>query len=687
MSSRIDMSQFEGQFNQYSTKMPDSDFERLAFLNSRIDDIEGVTDLRKEDVEQLENSQAVINAKLGELRRQIEMLLNERRPIDDAIAHVSKVIRHDATNKEALERERLRLLAEIEAREKFFAQREAVFSDTANKPWAVGVNGKKALPHQLDGAHRLISAERALLGDKPGLGKTLEAIMVIDMLRSQGKGRKVLIFTPKPVVEDFKRAFEKWTDPTFVHVLNQTLKGIKTELLSVIEHMPDAIVITNYEVWRKDRAILQKLIDCKFDTVITDEGHVLKDWKSKTTQDIRELVYAENRCANCGHGNFVTRYYEKVCAACEYIQQKDGEFCSVKNYYILTGTPLLNKPEDLFPHLNMMDRNAFPDPKSFLNDYCTKVWDEKTQKYIWTFGHGGSERLLSKLGMRYVARTRESAGVVMPPQEVKHHWLELDPEKYPKQAKFVTELRDRARLVFTDEAQLTQQAVLAWYTRMRQAASWPDAIKVKGCPHDPHCVNEWGEPSVANCNDVRVVFPPEGTPPVGESIMMDKAEEIVNEAVEDGDRIVVFSMFRGVISELEKRCIAKGLRVGVITGDVPQSMRQVYIDDFNTNHTKVGEHQYDVLICQYQTASVGLNLNGAQQLLAIEREWNPGKEEQAFDRIRRLDSEYETIVHVLHCAGTATELIDSIQDQKLAMLEDHEANVDLQEAMRKFLEG
>jgi SNF2 family DNA or RNA helicase len=71
----------------------------------------------------------------------------------------------------------------------------------------------------------------------------------------------------------------------------------------------------------------------------------------------------------------------------------------------------------------------------------------------------------------------------------------------------------------------------------------------------------------------------------------------------------------------------------------------------------------------------------------IEREWNPGKEEQTMDRIRRLDSTYDSIVHVLHCAGTATDLIDAIQDQKLAMIEGFQADVDLLEAMRKFLEG
>lgn len=699
MSERIDMSAFEAQFerelaeweyySRFSDKMSNDEFERLAFLNDHISDLAGVIEHLKEENYALEFSGLEITELISRVRYLIDALrvleknlLNRRRPFDEAVAQNDKAIRQDRRTKEELERERARLLQEIAARERLAAQKEAIFRSIENKPWRVGVNGKKALPHQLDGAHRLVSAERAILGDKPGLGKTLQAIMTIDMLRTQGKGSKVLIFTPKPVLRDFEVAFKTWTDPTTVFVLNQTIKGVKADILEMVKHFPEIILITNYEVWRKDRTILDKLIECGFDTVFLDEAHVLKDAKSKTSRDVRELVYAENRCPNCGSGNIVTNVYRMLCGACEFEATKDGEFCSVKNVYPMTGTPILNKPAELFPLLNLVDRKGFPQEKAFLNDYCTQEYDYGRDQYIWTFGSGGSEKLLKKLGMKYTARTRESAGVVMPPQEVKHHWLELDPEKYPRQAHFVQELRDRARLAFAPDAQITTNQVLQWYTRMRQAASWPDGIKIKGCPHDP--IHLGGDDP---CPTPIVMFPPPGTPPIGESVVMDAAQEITFEAVEDGDRIVVFSHFRSVIAELEERCKREGLRVATIVGGLPEHVRQERIDDFNTNRTKVGEHKYDVLICQYKTASVGLNLNGAQQLLMIEREWNPGKEEQSMDRIRRLDSEYESIVHVLHCAGTITELIDGIIDQKKQMLEGFQADVDLAEAMRKFLEG
>lgn len=682
------MSEFEAQFDdgtRYSKLMPNDDFERLAFLNQRIDDIEGVLEIRDAENVDLAIARDEIQAIIRRLDALRDRLLNKRRPIDVAMALNVNVNRKDFKNKEAYERERARLLQELAAREQFLAQRDRLLDATKDFPWQVGVDGKKALPHQIDGANRLVAAERAILGDKPGLGKTLQAIMTIDLLRAKGQARKVLIFTPKSVLADFERSFGRWTNPTFVHVLNNTLKGMKGEQLGMLKHFPECIVITNYEVWRKDPSIHQALIECGFDAVFLDEAHALKNDKSVTTQKIRELVYAENLCPKCHGMNIVKRNRQSLCGSCEYVQEEFGEFCSVKKVYPLTGTPILNKPEELWPLLNLLDREGFPSKKNFLDDYCVREYDYKRESYYYTFGDGGSERLLSKLGMKYTARTRESAGVVMPPQEIKHHWLELDPEKYPRQHKFVTDLRDRARLAFTETDQMTTDAILAWYTRMRQAASWPDAIQIPGCWHDTPCADEFGMPGA--CVDPRIIFPPPGTPPIGESVIMDESQDIIFEAVEDGDRIVVFSMFRGVLAELERRCKEAGIPTAKIIGGVSDKNRQKYIDDFNLQYTSIKDAKYKVLLCQYQTAQVGLNLTGAQQLLCVEREWNPGKEEQTIDRLRRIDSEFNSIIHILHCAGTATELIDAIQDQKKQMLEGFQADVDLQEAMRKFLEG
>lgn len=687
----IDMSQFEAQFGeyQYSDEMPDSDFVRLADIKQEIADITELQPFRKEEWSWLRFKQAGIQAVIKRLEAMLVKQRAKRKVFDDALIANERIARNDENRLEALQREYARLLAELASRRRYFDQKNEILGLSEQFPWSTGVDNKRALPHQIDGAYRLFSAQRAILGDKPGLGKTLEIIMTIDLLRTVGQGQKVLIFTPKSVLKDFERAFQFWTNPTFVHVLNQSTRGSKDAILEAMAHFPQAIVLTNYEIWHRNPQLLDALKAVGFDTVFFDEAHNLKNAKAKVTSGAREIIYAENRCPKCGQGNIGNRYGGSFCLTCEYTPSKFDEFCSVKNVYHATGTPILNEPKDLWALLNMIDREAFPSEKAFLEDYCVKLYNYDREQYYWSFGPGGSERLLKKLGMRYTARTRESAGVKMPPQEVVHHWLELDEEKYPRHAAFVRELRDRARIAFSEDEQMTQDQTLAWYMYMRMAASWPDSIEIKGCAHEPKCY--WVDPETneekIKCENRTVIFPKPGTPPVGESVMMDEAEEIVLNAVESGDRIIVFSMYKKVMAELERRCLEKGIRVGVLHGGVSNTKRQVLIDDFNANTTKVGEHQFDVLICQSRTGAVGLSLHGAQQLLVIEREWSPGLERQMFDRVRRLDSQYETIVHVLHCEGTATALIDAILAQKEQVVDGHEAVVDYREAMRKYLEG
>lgn len=683
--SEIDITAFEAQFEgeRLSKDMDNVTFERVAYLNDRIGDLESLNEMREGMIKHLDDEIDDINGYIAELMNLLVELRCERDPMVEEKNALKREIRPDNEKLEALKRELSRLLEEIAARQRLRRERALIDEKTIDAPWR-----ERALPHQIDGAHFLTSALRAICGDKPGLGKTLESIMTIDLLRAKGKANKVLIFTPKPVLKDFEREIHRWSPRQFVHVLDHVGKGMKNVALEIIQHIPKGILLTNYEVWRKDKSIIEMLKQCQFDTIILDEAHNLKTWKSSTTQGIRDIVYAENKCPKCGHG-FIDGADNKfrlikTCGACEYRSREFGEWCSIESVIPMTGTPILNKPQELFPLLNLIDREGFPSEKDFLRDFCTQQFDYNNERYYWTFGNGGSERMLKKLGMRYIARTRETAGVIMPPQEVKHHWLELDEEKYPRQSEFVRQLRGRARLVFSEDEQLTQNHVLAWYQRMRQAASWPDGIKIKGCPHDPICLDEDG---IEKCRDPQIIFPRPGTPPIGESVLMDAAEEIVREAVEAGDRIVVFCMFRAGIDEMMRRCESAGIRAGKLVGGMTDVARQEIVDDFNANRTKVGEHKYDVMVAQYQTASVGLNLHGAQQLLCLEREWSPGKEEQTLDRLRRIDSLYSSTVHILHAEGTATDLIDDLIAQKEAMLGDFESQVNIREAMRKWLDG
>lgn len=136
------MSDFESQFDdgaRYSRLMPNDDFDRLAFLNERIDDIDGVVDLRILDRAILEDDQAQIQAIIRRLDALRDRLMNKRRPIDAEISRIAQQNRTDKFTQEAYERERARLLQELAARELFLAQSNSLLDATKDFPWQVEI--------------------------------------------------------------------------------------------------------------------------------------------------------------------------------------------------------------------------------------------------------------------------------------------------------------------------------------------------------------------------------------------------------------------------------------------------------------------------------------------------------------------------------------------------------------------
>jgi uncharacterized protein YhaN len=78
MSERIDMTQFESQFvddSRYDRRMPNEDFERLAFLNVRVDDIGGEDEVLTSMIDIAQEQASDVNHQIAALRKQIDELI------------------------------------------------------------------------------------------------------------------------------------------------------------------------------------------------------------------------------------------------------------------------------------------------------------------------------------------------------------------------------------------------------------------------------------------------------------------------------------------------------------------------------------------------------------------------------------------------------------------------------------
>jgi SNF2 family DNA or RNA helicase len=513
----------------------------------------------------------------------------------------------------------------------------------ANSVW-----GKRAFPHQIEGAKQMAHEKRGIIADTMGLGKTLTSIILMAFLES----KRNLIVAPNDVVSNFAREVGKW-EPERNMIALGTIKDKKTrhQALKLLARMEEFTVLINYEVWRRDPEIRKLLIALKFETVIIDEAHNLKDPKSKNFTGLKEIIYAENDDWSCPHckGKMKTWPFSGICTHCGAAMGRapwNGR-CSVKNVFPMTGTAILNAPGDIWPMLNLIDNAAFYDQTQYLKRYCKQVEtyslvDTTVKK--WVFGPGGADMLTRKLGPKYLRRTLDTPGIPkLPPQDIQYHTISFDDEefegKYEEQRKVIRWINNYNAIMLNEAEVLTIPHILAILTRTRQAITWPAGIILR----DP----ETKQP-VAKCE-------------VEESIKVDYAEKLLTEFVQDAEqRCILFSQFKAPLAELKRRLEAKGIRCGIYDGDTPQAMKDHIAIQMDAGFTDKKNCEYDVILANYRSGGVGFNFTNATQTVVLDREWNPGKEDQAFGRTNRFGQTEGTTVHIIEVEGTIDDGIREI---------------------------
>jgi SNF2 family DNA or RNA helicase len=134
---------------------------------------------------------------------------------------------------------------------------------------------------------------------------------------------------------------------------------------------------------------------------------------------------------------------------------------------------------------------------------------------------------------------------------------------------------------------------------------------------------------------------------------LERLLELVDESIESGQKVIVYSYFRSVIEQV---MAALGERaIGPITGSVSSSQRQNIVDQFQESPTPLA------LVGQIQAAGTGLNIQAASVVILCEPQIKPSLEVQAIARAHRMGQVRKVQVHRLI-------LPESVDEQMLAML-------------------
>lgn len=538
------------------------------------------------------------------------------------------------------------------------------------------------VPYQFRPALKMIKADepRILIADSVGVGKTIEAGLIIKELEARSELDNVVVICPKPLVAERKWELEmKRFDEDFTPLDGKGLRQIlsDTDRDGVWPSRFNKVIIPysvlDSRIYEGDDRRRQKsygLLDLDpaphFDLVIIDEAHHIRNGSLD-----KEKAFAY-KCTKyfCDHADAVV---------------------------MLTATPLQTGDDDLFTLLNVLRPDVVIDKVTFElmsrpNEYISKAshivrgaakdWKKNTVdtlQGILTTQWGENviamnplyHDILKVLEQKEV--TREERVQLITDIESLHSFdtmLNRTRRKdiqdfclrrsHTRATEFTTEQRE-----LHDELLHFEYAALATLHNVSSVPFMMSTIKRQAAscilglaPHIRDIINRrftaiFDDPEV----DIdKVVFDgmsidalkglskhvlemADNLPEVDPKF--EQLLEIVEEKQKDeNNKIIIFSTFRHTLAYLRKKLDKIGLRIGQIDGDVKDELRSEMHDRFAL--PKVDANAIDILMFT-EVGSEGLDYQFCNLMVNYDLPWNPMKIEQRIGRIDRRGQESDVV--------------------------------------------
>jgi superfamily II DNA or RNA helicase len=418
-----------------------------------------------------------------------------------------------------------------------------------------GILKTKLLPYQERGAIFAACRGRVVLADDMGLGKTVQTLAATEMLRRRRGIQRVLVVAPASVKYQWKTEIEK-----FSGLSAQVIEGLlprRRELYA----SPQFFNLSSYELVLKDVRYMHELAP---DLIILDEAQRIRNWTTATARTIKQLK---------------SRYA-----------------------FVLTGTPLENKLEELFSVVEFIDGRRLGPAFRFLHEHRT---EDENGKLI---GYRGLDRIHDQLAPILLRRTRQEVLKDLPKRTDQILHVALTPQQA--------------------EPYWEQNDILAALMRKWERQGWLSEIdqkRVLCCLQNMRML----------CNST-FLFDKQ----TNHSPKLAEFREIVRElAIEEGRKVVVFSEYERMTHLAGKELEKLGIGFVSLHGSVPSRNRGALIERFQRDAACR-------VFLSTDAGGVGLNLQAASAVVNFEPPWNPARLEQRIGRVHRLGQAHP--VHVVH---------------------------------------
>lgn len=286
---------------------------------------------------------------------------------------------------------------------------------------------------------------------------------------------------------------------------------------------------------------------------------------------------------------------------------------------VLTGTPLENSVLDLWSIFDFLMPGYLGSAKDFRERYELPIVKEKNVEV--------QARLARRLRPFLLRRLKRDVAADLP-------------EKLEQVA--YCELTSDQRAVYQQVIEASRKEVL-------------DAVGAQGLAKSRMVVLTALLRLRQVCCDLRLLKL-ENVKPANASGKLDLFAELLEEVIDGGHRVLVFSQFVGMLTLLKERLSKEGIEFCYLDGSTPD--RGKVVERFQTNAT------IPVFLISLKAGGVGLNLTGADTVVHFDPWWNPAVEDQATDRAHRIGQTKVVTSYKLIARDTVEEKILTLQQRK-----------------------
>ncbi|XP_055641973.1 SWI/SNF-related matrix-associated actin-dependent regulator of chromatin subfamily A-like protein 1 [Toxorhynchites rutilus septentrionalis] len=400
---------------------------------------------------------------------------------------------------------------------------------------------------------------RALIADEMGLGKTYQAIAVADFYKENWP---LLICTTATTRDAWSSKIRELLIYVPAHSI-VTLQGSQ-------DYIGDArILITSYTMMEK---CAEKLIERRFGFIIMDESHTLKNFKAKCTAVAQELAKR------------------------------------AKRVILLSGTPALSRPVELFTQLQMLDKSFFQ-----FKEYSTRYCAGKNTNFGWdASGQSNLPELNLVLAAKFMIR-RTKQEVMSQLADKSRETVILDPSLLWKNDDTEEDLNSYAADYSSSKGREREEILFKYY----------------------HATAEAKAPAVC---------------------------AYLKQMRKENQKFIIFAHHLLMLDAISKYLTKHNVDHIRIDGTTRSNLRSELVDRFQT------KDNCRAAVLSLKACNAGITLTAAQLVIFAELDWNPSTLAQAESRAHRIGQEGNVIVRYLLAKGTADDIIWTMLQKKQNIL-------------------